>query len=295
MSFADAVNKKLSQSSSVASSVGIFLEMVDGLARVNVHGATVDIRCDGWTPPVPGMPVRVETVHSIMRVVGPSQAKSARGEVLESLDGDTRARVSVDGEEFTLSVMAPYVPIPTDPVVIDWQSGFILGEQAAAVQTSSPLPVGNAGAPFSGLLVQARSSGKYDYPNSNWWGTGDVRASNNNDGAWFYHGELRVLAGASVDSVELYLPTPWRAQGVLKIGLHPHPTKPGGAPSIGSLFDAPARSDWVRLPDSWGNYLRDNPDSGIGVTSGSGDNQWPGVTGDRFNPMSGALRFAGSR
>lgn len=293
MTFADEVSRKLSQIPRMSSGVGVFVSMVGGLARVNFQGAQVDIRCDGWTPPIAGMPVRVETLDSIMRVVGPSQTLSPRGEVLENLDGGIRARVAVDGGEYVLPVIAPYSPVVTDPVVINWFSGHVLGEEAAAPDPVEPPPVGGGGgSAFTGLLVQARSSGKYDTPNANWWGNGDVRASNNNVGAWFYHGDLAVLAGAELTGISLYLPPPWKAVGALFIAVHPHPTRPAGAPSISSHITAPGRSDWVDLPASWGNFFRDNPNAGIAVTSGAGDNQWPGVP---QNPMSGALRFSGVR
>jgi hypothetical protein len=288
----DALNRKLADAPKVSSVTGVFVTIVDGLARVNVQGSTVDVRCDGWAPPVPGMPVRVETVNGAMRVAGPARALTPRGEVLESLDSNTRAVVSVDGKTYTLPVMAPYSPLPTDQVVINWESGFILGEQANSVEEEDPDTVPTPSQPFSGLLIQARESGKYDFPNGNWWGNGDVRASNNNAGAWFYHNTLTGLAGANVTGIELYLPPPWRAVGAAFVGVHPHPSRPGGAPGINSSVALNQRSGWVTLPSGWGNYFRDNPSHGIGVTSGSGDNQWPGVPQDS---LSGALRFSGTR
>ena len=292
MNLSDVVSRRLSDIPRVSTVTGYFVGMVDGLAQVNVQGATVSVRCDGWNPPTPGMPVRVETLNGLMRVTGPSQTLPARGTVVESREGDTRALVDAGGDEYDLPVMAPYVPLPGDVVVLNWQSGHVLGEEAAAPDDQPPPTVGGGSNPFSGLLVQAQSSGKYDFPNGNWWGNGDVRASNNNAGAWFYHGAFTALAGADVSSIELHLPTPWRAVGALFVGLHPHATRPGGAPSIGTLTTVSARSGWVSLPAGWGNFLRDNPNHGIGVTSGAGDNQWPGVPQDGY---SGALRFAGTR
>jgi membrane protein implicated in regulation of membrane protease activity len=288
----DALNRKFADTPRVSSVTGVFVAMADGLARVNVQGSTVDVRCDGWAPPVPGMPVRVETVNGAMRVVGPARVLTPRGEVLEALESNTRALVSVDGQSYNLPVMAPYSPLPTDQVVINWESGFILGEQASSVEEEETAPAQPPVTQFSGLLIQARGSGKYDFPNGNWWGSGDVRASNNNAGAWFYHNTLAGLAGANVSTIELYLPPPWRAVGAAFVGLHPHASRPGGAPSIGSTVPLNQRSGWVALPAHWGNFLRDNPSHGIGVTSGAGDNQWAGVPQDA---LSGALRFAGTR
>lgn len=292
MTLVDVQLQKQAEVPRVQSVTGVFIGMVGTLARINVQGSTVDVRCDGWNPPIPGMPVRVEILNGIMRVKGPSETLVPRGTVLASLGGGVEALVEAGGVEYTLPVMAPYVPIPSDVVVIHWSSGHILGEEAAAPVTEAPATVPGGGSGFNNLLIQARSSGKYDTSVPGWWGNGDIRASNNNVGAWFYHGAFSGLAGANISRVEVYLPTPWKAVGVLNFGLHGHPTRPGGNPGIGSTVARAQRSGWLDLPDTWGNLLRDNPNWGIGVTSGAGDNQWPGVPQDG---MSGALRFTGIR
>lgn len=296
MTYGDEVAKKLAGVSRVSSVVGVFVAMVDGLARVNLQGSTIDIRCDGWNPPVPGMPVRVEVVNSIMRVVGPSQALTPRGQVLETLDGGIRARVQVGAEQYVLPVMAPYSPLATDVVVISWQSGHILGEEAAAPEAEEPPPVGGGRAPFDGLLIQPTASGKFDTSWGNWWAPPEVWASNNNEGIWVYSGRLGALAGADITSAEFFFPPPVKITGAAYIGLHAYPNIPGGNPDIVELTFLPAdrRSGWYRLPDGWGQALRDNPTWGIGVTSGAGDNRWPGV-GQAGGGQSGWLRFAGSR
>lgn len=293
MSLAEQFLRKASEQAKVSSTVGVFVERtVDGLARVNVQGSTVDVRLDGWNPPIPGMPVRVETLNGIMRVKGPSQALSARGEVVADVGGGVAAIVLVDGEEYTLPVMAPYVPIPADIVVINWQSGHVLGEEASAPDTVAPPTVGAGGSSFSSLLVQATNSGKWDTTYSNYWGGSEVWASNNNDGLWVYGGRFSALAGANVSRVEIFLPLIQQV-GSASVGLHAYSTIPGGAPTIGSLVALSSRNGWVQLPTEWGNYLRDNPGSGVGVVSPSGGfNKWRGVGQDG---LSGALRFDGTR
>lgn len=294
MTFTGILSAKLSETPKVSATVGIFVAMVGGLARVNVQGATVDIRCDGWTPPIPGMPVRVETLDSRMRVSGPSQTLSPRGEVLESLEGGSRARVDVDGEQHILPVMAPYAPLPTDQVIINWQSGHVLGEEAAPPQVEQPPAATNPGSAFQNLIVQPTASGKYDSNWNNWWAPPEVWASNNNRGIWVYGGRFGALAGANILRTEFHFPTPIRAVGAAFIGLHGYSAIPGGAPTIVSTIPLPVRSGWIEVPTWWGNYLRDNPNSGIGVTSGSGDNRWPGV-GQAGGNQSGWMRFAGTR
>lgn len=292
MTLDDILLRKLSETPRVQSYVGIFLGMVNGLARLNLQGAAVDVKCDGWVPPIPGMAVRVESLNGVLRVKGPSTPRSALGEVVESLDGDTRARVVVDGEEWVLPVTAPYVPLPTDKVVIDWMAGFVSGEQAAARVDDTPPPAPPKGVGFAGLLVQATDSGRWSTSYGNWFGNSDVWTGTTTQGAWFYGGGFRVLAGANVSTVEIYLPL-IQQQNNLQFGLHGHASK-GGSPGITSTFTHTGpRSGWVRLPDGWGNALRDNPNWGVGVLSpGGGLNQWVGRASDA---MSGALRFSGTR
>lgn len=289
----DVLLRKLSMQSRVVSATGVFVGMVAGLARVNVQGATVDLRCDGWYPPLPGMPVRVDTVNGVMRVVGPSQTLGPRGTVSAVGAGSTTVTISVDGSSYTLPVLAGYSPTVGDTVVVNWTSGHVLGEEAAAptVETpeSAPAPAASS---FSRLTVYPRASGKWDYTYSNWWGGSEVWASNNNDGIWVYGGRFSTLKGASISRVEIYLPLITEL-GSCSIGLHPHSSIPGGAPSISSLTVLSDRGGWVRLPTSWGELLRDNPSWGIGVKAPTGGlNKWRGVGQDS---QSGVLRFSGTR
>lgn len=286
--------RKFAQLPRVQSGTGVFVGMVAGLARVNIQGSTIDIRCDGFYPPLPGMPVRVDTVNGVMRVVGPSQALSPRGTVTAVGGGSTTVTVEVDGTEYTLPVMAGYSPSVSDVVVVNWSSGHVLGEEASAPEPETPDSGGSGGSErFTGLTVYPTGSGKYDSSFSNWWGGSEVWASNNNDGAWFYSRRFTALSGVdSFSRVDVYLPR-IQESGSCSIGLHPHQSRPGGAPSIGSLVALSDRDGWVRLPTSWGVVLRDNPSYGIGVTAPSGGlNKWRGHSQDS---QSGVLRFAGTR
>lgn len=287
---ADVVAGKLARVSRVSSAVGEFVEMVGGLAKVNLLGATVDIRCDGFSPPIAGMPVRVETVDGIMRVVGPSRTLSPRGEVTAVGAGSTT--VTVD-DTWTLPVLNSYSsPTSGDMVVIDWGTGYVTGEEATEPTPETPNEVAVQPKRFKDLLIKPTASGKYDSNYSNWWGGSEVWASNNNEGIWVYGGRHRALAGADITKVEIYLPLIQQA-GVAKIGYHNYSTIPGGAPTISSLQTLNDRSGWVSLPTSWGNDFRDNTSRGVGVSTdgGSGFNKWYGAG----RKLSGALRFAGTR
>lgn len=296
MSLADVVTRKLSDVPKVSSTVGIFMTMVGGLARVNLQGASVDIRCDGWTPPIPGMPVRVESLNGAMRVVGPSQALSPRGEVVGSLDGGVRALVRIDGTDHVLPVMAPYVPVLTDIVIVNWQSGHVLGEEAAEPEVEELPPAAGGGSAFTGLLITPTASGKYDTEWANWWAPPEVWASDNNKGIWVYGGRFAALAGANITKTWFHFPPPLRVSGAASIGLHTYDSIPGGNPTITDLITVPPdrRSGWFELPASWGTHLRDNPQCGVGVVSGAGYNRWPGV-GQAGGGQSGWMRFDGTR
>lgn len=295
MSLAEEITKN--KPSPVASLTGVFVEMVGGLARVNLQGATVDIRCDGWYQPIPGAPVRVQTVDSVMRVVGPAQALPARGEVLASLDGGVRGRVLVDGREYVLPVMAPYIPVVGDDAVINWPSGHILGEEASALEAPPP-PVNTAPpSKFDGLLMYPTGSGKYDSNTVQWWGNSEPWASNNNRGIWVYGGRNGMLAGANVTKTEIFLPL-LQSAGSCSIGLHGYSGIPSGFPTITDSVALPNRNGWVELPGWWGNHLRDNTDAGIGVFAPTGgNNRWRGAAQNDpgRDALSGVLRFAGER
>lgn len=293
MDLNEVLARRLAEIPRVQSVTGTFLSMVDGLARVNLQNSTVDVKCDGWYPPIPGQPVRVDSSNGILRVTGPARTQPGRATVVESLDGGTRARVEADGKSYVLPVMAPYVPIASDVVVVNWTSGHVLGEEAAAPEEVAPPPASSSGpVPFQPFVVQAVDSGKWSTSYSNWYGNSDVHTGVTTQGAWFYGGGFGVLAGANITSVEIYLPL-IREQNNVSFGLHGHPFRPGGSPGIGSLVARGTRSGWVFLPDTWGNLLRDNPTWGIGAVSpGGGNNQWVGRGRDEY---SGALRFNGSR
>lgn len=299
MSAFDEVNRKLAGVPRVSSVVGEFVGMLGGLARVNVQGSLVEVRCDGWTPPIAGMPVRVESLNGLMRVVGPSRTLSPRGVVTESLDGGVRAAVTVDGVPYVLPVVAPYAPVPTDVVVVNWFSGHVIGEEASApVVEEPPSAPSESTRPFADFLVYPTGSGKYDSNTVQWWGGPEVWASNNNAGIWVYGGRLSTLAGANVTGLEIFLPL-IQTVGNVSVGLHSYSGIPGGAPVLTDLVSLPARSGWVgntdafRFPSWWGNHLRDNPNAGIGVSApGGGYTRWRGVGQDS---LSGVLRFSGTR
>jgi len=276
----------------VQSFTGTFVRMDGLLAVVNLNDTQIRVRCDGWNPPIQGQYVRLESIDGAVRVVGPAQTAAAEG-VVQSVAGSI-ITVLVAGTAYRLRFLDTGTP-PTsgNTVIIDWASGTVLGRAGAGPVPPTPPPDPGAGnESFTDLLIHASGSSRFD---TRWWGNGDPWASNANRGAWFYGGAFTALAGVtSFSRVEVFLPL-ISETGNASIGLHAYPEQPGGSPVITFLTPLPlrGRNGWVRVPDSWGDYLRNNPTHGIGVTApGGGYTQWAGRPN---NILSGAVRFSGTR
>ena len=270
------------------SETAVFVGMSGQYAVVNIGESTVKLPCQGWYPPVVGMTVQVEWRAGRGIVAGPAAAIPAVGKITET--SGTQATVTINDVPYTLYYRAGYSPTVGDLVSVNWATGVIDGK-ITGQQAPTPPPSGGGGtSAFSGLVVRAADSGRYQ---TSWWGN-DPWASNNNDGIWVYGSRVRdALKGATVTSAAVYLPL-IQQLGNCSIGVHPHPTIPAGAPAIGSLAALPigGRGGWVPISVAYAVYLAAGG-RGIGVTApGGGYNQWRGVAADG---LSGALRFAGTR
>jgi len=289
MTLADKVADIAARMPSVSSQTAVFVRREGTQAVVSIGTNTVSIPLAGWSPPVPGMVVQVEWRNGRPLVTGPAATLNEVGVITGT--GSPRATVTVDDEEYLLYMRAGYTPTLGDTVTIDWTKGIIEGAVTGLDDPDHPDTPAPAPKAFSGLVVRAVDSGRYQ---TSWWGK-DPWASTSNDGIWVYLSRLRdALKGANVTRTEIFLPLQ-QELGLAQIGLHSHSSIPAGAPSIGSLVDLPLgqRSGWQLLPASWGNWLRDNT-GGIGVHApgGSGFSKWAGVN---IDSLSGALRFSGTR
>ena len=285
MSNAETVARQLAARGSVRSETAIFVRMDGRFAVVNIGTSTVTIPCVGFYPPVAGMAVRVDWVNGSPAVSGPVTPLSPLGVITGT--GAPKATVAVDGVEYMLYYRDGYTPVVADPVEINWATGVIQGKVTGTDDTPPPAEGGAGVTPFQ-IVVRATDSGRFQ---SSWWGN-DPWASSNNDGIWVYGDTVRdALGSATVTGIEIYLPLVQQV-GVASIGVHPHPSIPGGAPVITSLTGLPQgqRSGWVSLPVSFGVYVAAGG-RGIGVADG-GYNIWRGTAGDSY---SGALRISGTR
>ncbi|WP_290473942.1 hypothetical protein [Leifsonia sp. 71-9] len=263
----------------------VFVKMMGSLAQVNTGPTTIMVPCVGFTPPVPGMTVQMERTAGQWKVTGPAVALPAVGTITAT--GSPTATVTIGGGAYTLFYRSGYTPTLGDSVEVNWATGVIQGRITGSNSGTDPgTNPGGGPTPLPGDPVLATNSGQY----RSRWQSNDVRASDSVSGAWFYSGRVAAaLTGASVSKVEIYLPL--RTQvGVCNIGTHGYADMPGGWTGIANSTALNPRGGWVSLPLSFVSALAAG--GGIAVTSGNGDNQWSGTQSD---PLSGALRFQGTR
>lgn len=289
MSSAKVVQQQLAQVTSARSETAVFVRMEDRLAVVNIGTSTIAVPCVGFSPPLPGMPVRIDWVNGSPSLTGPAVPLNPVGRITAT--GTPRATVTVDEVAYTLPVMSTYTPVMNDEVVIDWNIPIIAGKVAAVDVPSKPEenPTSNP-VPFS-VIVRAAFSGRYQ-SGSGWWGD-DPWASSSNSGIWVYGNRVKDAVGSgTVTRTEIYLPL-ISELGLASIGVHPHYSIPGGAPSISSLNALSHRSGWVLVSSAVGPYLAAGG-RGMGVVApgGNGYTRWRGVASDS---LSGALRITGTR
>lgn len=292
MTDADDLARMFGESTSSRSETAVFVRMIGRLAVVNIGTSTVTIPCVGFYPPVVGMPVRVDWMNGSPAVTGPVRPLNPLGKITGT--GNPLATVTVDGTAYTLPYRAGYTPTVNDDVEINWATGVIQGKVTAVVNPESPGESTGGSTPFD-VTVRASNSGRYQ-SGSGWWGN-DPWASSSNQGIWVYGNRIRdAVGGGTVTACYVFLPLISQV-GLASIGVHAHPSIPGGAPTIapGSLAPLPlgGRNGWIAVGASAGTYLAVGG-RGLGVLApgGGGYTRWRGTSADG---MSGAVRLVGTR
>lgn len=286
MSTTSLLVDRLSKIPDVASLVGEFVRMEGQRAIVNIGPNTVPIAVSGFYPPAVGMFVQIERRPGGMIVTGPAQQLNPMGSI--KAVGSPKSTVTVDGTDYLLGMRDGYAPVVGDDVEINWATGIIQGKVTATAAPAPPPAQGAAPTAFSNMVVQAIGSGNFW---SGRWNKDDPWASTSNRGAWFYGSALRdSLRGANISSAEIYMPATALA-GSVQMGLHGHPSQPGGAPGGSSFVTLSGANGWVPLPGGFAEWLRDNV-GGVVVDSSNGLNKWRGRGSDAY---SGAMRFSGTR
>lgn len=269
--------------------VGEFVRMDGVYAVVNVGPSTIPVRCAGFYPPVTGMLVQIQRAQGKHVLIGPAVQLEPLGIIKAAQT--PKSTVTVKGKDYVLGMRSGYKPAVGDEVEINWVTGIIQDKITAAQIVEPPGTAPPPSTGFSGLLVQASSSGNWWVGGSR-WNSADPWASTNNVGAWFYGSRVSdALAGAAITSAEIYLPAS-QSQGQISLGVHPHPAQPGGAPAISALTVMPGLSGWLPLPAGFAEALQSGSAAGIAVRSSNGFNKFRGVPSDA---LSGAMRFSGAR
>lgn len=275
----------------VRSHTATLVRMDGNLAVINTGDTQIKLPAPGFYPPRVGMTVQVEWRNGKGAVIGPAVSRNPIGEITGT--GSPLATVEVDGVSYLLPYETWYTPNVSDVVSIDWVREVIVGKLSTSpAPAPEPPPQGGGATPFD-VNILAQGSGKWDFPNSNYWGGSEVWASNNNDGVWVYGNAFRDGVGASAAISRMWINLPLISQaGSCAIGLHDLGSL-SGAPSIHDEVTLNPRGGWVELPAAFGVYLLAGG-RGIGVTAPTGgQTKWRGAPSP--DAWSGALRVQGTR
>lgn len=284
----DAVAEELARLRPWQVLVGTYVDQSAGQAIVDVAGTRITIPSVGTYLPLPGDPCRVLRTDQATFLLGPAAPRASVGRVVAS--GSPRITVEYppgSGIKRLMGFPKGTTPSVNDLVIIDWASG---GTVVAVVTSTpefqiTPAPVSASGGRQT-LVFTALDSGNW---NGGWW-SNEVWASDNNHGAWFYGSKIRdsIPDSAAIVSVEIYLPAYYQFGDPPNFRMHSHDGKPGGAPA----YTAPvialsgARSGWVGLPTSVGDFLKANV-GGTGMRQGG----YTKYRGTQSDAQSGALRI----
>lgn len=285
----DAVAEKLATIKPWQVLVGKFVAQSAGSAVVDVGGARITMPSLGTYFPLVNDAVRVLRADTGTFLLGPAVPKDARGIVTAT--GSPRITVEYppgSGVSKLMGYPSTLTPAVNDLVVIDWASGGTVTAIVTALPDVDPPgeapPVASSGPKT--LVFTALDSGNW---NGGWW-TNEVWASDNNHGAWFYGSKVKdtIPDTAVISKVEIYLPAYYQFGSDPNFRTHTHASKPAGAPTYTDTITplVGARSGWVTLPTSVGDFLKANT-GGTGFRQG-GFTKYRGTQADA---QSGALRI----
>ncbi|MFF9565723.1 hypothetical protein ACF1AJ_20410 [Leifsonia sp. NPDC014704] len=262
----------------------VLLKLIGAKSRVRVlQGTFVAAAASGYTVDVGGgrIPADLGTaylpeVNEIVWVwaiddkyfvMGPVTPKPDRGTVVSVASGIATLTTALG------TVTAPYsgsTPSAGQVMKLAWHGGPF----ASLMSTSPPPPAPPAPpAPATTTHVDdfyAIDAGSYR-AGSGWW-TPQVRAGDTNFGAWFYGTKIAdtIPATAQIKRVLLYLSPASIGGANPNYALHPHPSKPGGAPALTTFTSGlPATTGDLDLPTSVGDALKAGGGSaGVGINHG---------------------------
>lgn len=287
----DRLRDQIANIPTVRSHTATFVRMDGNLAVINTGNTQIKLPAPGYHPPRSGMTVQVEWRNGKGSVVGPAVARNPLGTITGT--GSPLATVQVDGVDYLLPYQEWYTPAVSDVVSVDWVREIIDGKLSTSPDPPVEPETPAGGSTAFDVTVRAQNSGKWSLTYGNYFGGSEVWAGTTTNGAWVYGNAIldAVGGGATISRADIFLPLISQT-GDCQIGVHDHPSLPGGGPAIGSLMSLNPRGGWVQLDHSFAVYLV-NGGRGIGVTDGSGGfTKWLGVGQDA---LSGAIRIQGTR
>lgn len=269
--------------------VGTFVSF-DGTGYVvDVGGGRIPASLGSAYMPVVNESVWVWFVDGQPFVMGPTVPKPSSGTVVSVASG--LVTVSTVLGNSVMPYASTLSPTAGQIVNIVWNGSAPSGGFATDVMSTSPAggvaPAGPGGGPVtrSNQFIPLDAG---SYRSGDGWWSPQVRAGVTNLGGWFYGTQIpdTIPASASILSVQLFVSPAQISGDAPNFAVHPHATKPGGAPSLSSSTPVGVAPGWVGLPVGFGNALKAGGGSyGVGVNHG-GNNIFKSMAQDG---QSGAL------
>lgn len=283
----DVLLRLIAAKSKVRPLVGTFVSAAAAGCEVDVGGGRIPARFGSGYLPEVNEPVTVWVIDDDTAfVMGPTLTKPAQGTVTAVTAG--LVTLSTDFGD----VVAPYygaTPAAGQIMGLRWHGG----PQALGVLSTSPAPPtppDPPAPPAAGQHVdtfQAVDAGSF---NRYGWQQAQVWASDSYEGAWFQGTKIAdtIPSVAQMQKVEMFVSAQQIRFAPPNFALHPHPTKPAGAPAFGAPSAIPVAPGWITLPLEWGDALKAGGGSfGVGVDHG-GYSIFRSLAQDG---MSGAIRI----
>lgn len=281
-----------------ATVVGKLTASTPGTVVINLAGAEIEVPT--LQPVTPNLLVRVaRSLDGTPIVLGPAGAFPAQGTISAVSSGVSVSVLGDDGLTYgNLPYLLSYAPVVGHLVALDG-IGRVIGRISTIAGVGDPslqppviVPPKPPEASSGVHYFSATDSGSYQ---GGWW-TNKVYYSENNLGAWFYGTQVRdTLAGAVAQpGCYIYLPVEHASGSNAWLGVHPHPSKPGGAPAVsgGRAVSVQVNSSaWYPLDTDIAQHLINNSGSGVS-TYGAG---YRIFSGRAANADSGRLAISWRR
>lgn len=251
----------------------------NSLAVVNIGGANVSVPMFGAAP-FPGDAVWIGTLGSKRICLGPLPKATLGAVAAAPVDG----MVDVLGDDGVVrnvpyDVQGSYVPESGHRVAMDWAAnGVIIARLSSDPTLIEPAtPAGPGGGAGGSMTFYPDGSGNW-WIDGGSWNKDELWTSNSNKGLWFYGTQIAntIPDGASEVKTQVYVDEYYNQypSNLARLGTHPHPARPGGAPSVNGAHPVSAGSGWKDLTGTgFFDQLKTGAALGLG-TNGIGYHKW---------------------